>query len=699
VEHLQLTRIQELLGQLQCAVPYTTLYRYALRQGWLSSHRGTVRMADTQPGEVAEMDFGRLGLLPDPESGKRRVVWALVVVLNYSLHSFVWPLFRQSLGEIIEGLESAWAFFKGIPRLLVLDNFPSAIAGPDALDQHLTRGFLEYGQQRGFLTDPARLHHPRDKPKVERQVPCVRERFFKSGQFHGLADLRLQARKWCLEVAGPRLHGTTRRLPLVVFQEEEQSTLLPWDGQPYDLPDWHQAIVHPDHHIAYRYALYSAPHQPCPPGTKLEMRGDSKLMQFYHRGICVKVHPRQPRGGCSTDPQDYPPELTPYTTRVPDRLCRQAAELGASIVAFAEKLLGGPLPWAKVRQVHKLLRLAERYTPARLEAACGKALAVDLIDVRRLEPILTEALESESQPTENRLPALSGTLRPPEQYLRLPSAFLGASKDRFSGASKGRFLGEGRGGLRLHNSGRSADRRGKDDQEMSTTNELRPLLKRLKLGQMLNTLPERLALARHDQLDHAAFLQILLADEVSRRDQRHFEVQLQKAGFEEICRLENFDWTTGIKLERKLLNAVFSLDFLSRWEHVLFVGPVGVGKSFLAQALGFAAVWAGHTARFLRADDFHRTLAQARVDHTLEKAFRSFLAPDLLILDGITLPRAIWLQRLTAQQSSGFYELLITRHRCSSFLITSNRAVDEWLGLFDDSILCNSALDRLANAS
>lgn len=181
---------------------------------------------------------------------------------------------------------------------------------------------------------------------------------------------------------------------------------------------------------------------------------------------------------------------------------------------------------------------------------------------------------------------------------------------------------------------------------MSTTTELRPLLKRLKLGQMLNTLPERLALARRDQLDsdvlpQAVLLQILLADEVSRRDQRHFEVQLQKAGFEEICRLEDFDWTTGIKLERRLLDAVFSLDFLSRREHVLFVGPVGVGKSFLAQALGFAAVRVGHNARFLRADDFHRTLAQARVDHTLEKAFRSFLAPDLLILDGITLPRAI----------------------------------------------------------
>jgi len=228
---------------------------------------------------------------------------------------------------------------------------------------------------------------------------------------------------------------------------------------------------------------------------------------------------------------------------------------------------------------------------------------------------------------------------------------------------------------------------------VSTTSELKPLLKRLKLGAMLNTLPERLALARRDQLDYAAFLQILLADEVTRRDNRNLEVRLQKAGFEEICRLEDFDWTAGTTVDRRLIDTVFSLDFLARHEHALFVGPVGVGKSFLAQALGYAAARAGHTVRFTRADAYFRSLAQSRVDHTFEKTFRSFLIPDLLILDDFGL------QRLTAQQSTDLYELIIARSRQSSFVITSNRAIEEWLGLFDDPILGNSALDRLANAS
>jgi transposase len=415
VEHLQLTRVQELLGQKGCTVSYMSLRRFVIRRGWwrLGQDRATVRMEETKPGEVAEVDFGRLGLIWDPESSRRRVVWALVVVLVYSRHCFVWPLFQQRLEDVIEGLEAAWALFQGIPRILVPDNMPAAVAGPDPLYPRLTRGFLEYSQHRGFFVDPARVRHPRDKPHVERGVPYVRGRLFKGGTFLGLEDMRDQARRWCLEVAGQRIHGTTQRMPLVVFREEEQAHLLPWDGEPYDVADWRTATVHPDHHIAYRYAIYSAPSTNCPPGSKVEVRGDSKLVRIYHRGMLVKVHPRQPRGGRSTDPNDYPAELTPYTLRNPDRLKRQAAELGPAVGAFADRLLSGSLPWAKLRQGHKLLRLGERYTSERLDAACQRALTVDLIDVRRLERILVEALETEAMPTEAKASPLPGRFARP----------------------------------------------------------------------------------------------------------------------------------------------------------------------------------------------------------------------------------------------------------------------------------------------
>ena len=397
-DRLQLTRIRELLSERGCQASYASLQRFVSRRNWLGRRPRTVRMEESPAGEVAELDFGKLGLIQDPETGRRRTVWALIVVLAHSRHSFVWPTYGQKLEEVVEGLEAAWAFFGGVPRYLVIDNFPAAVAGADALHPRLTRGFLEYSQRRGFIADPARVRRPKDKPKVERGVQYVRERFFKGADFRDLAHMRQEAVRWCREVAGQRTHGTTRRKPLEVFEQEERQALLPWDGEPYEITHWRTAKVHPDHHVACQYALYSVPSALCPPGQRVEVALGSKLVRVYHRGKLIKVHPRQSRGGRSTDPEDYPAELNAYTRRTPDRIRRAAAELGEAVAAFADRLFEGPLPWAKVRQGQKLVRLGQRYGPDRLDAACGKALAVDLIDVRRVERILTEALEQQDAP-------------------------------------------------------------------------------------------------------------------------------------------------------------------------------------------------------------------------------------------------------------------------------------------------------------
>jgi transposase len=438
-ERLRLTRVQELLGQQGVVVSYTTLRRFVAQEGLGRRARTSVRMAESAPGEVAEMDFGRLGVLVEPTTGTRRTLWALVVVLVYSRHAFVWPLFEQTLPAVIGGLEAAWGFFGGVPRRLVLDNFPAAVAGTDPLAPTLTRGFLEYTQARGFVADPARVRHPQDKPHVERHIDYVRERFWKGGSFIDLADTRRQARDWCLGVAGQRVHGTTRRVPLVVFGDEEQGHLLalgktPAGEAPYDVPLWRTVTVHPDHHVQFAQALYSAPSGSCPPGTKLEARGDRDLLRLYRRGELVKVHPRQARGGRATDPDDYPAEKTAYALRAPDRFVRQATELGEHVGTFATRLLSGPMPWAALRQGYKLLRLGERYTPARLDAACARALGFDLIDVRRLERILVLALEHEAEPApppDGRLRALpAGRFARPANAFAHPPAAMASEEER-----------------------------------------------------------------------------------------------------------------------------------------------------------------------------------------------------------------------------------------------------------------------------
>jgi transposase len=399
-EHLQLTRVHELLLADGVVVSYTTLREFVREAGLGKQPKTTVRMAEWPPGEAAEMDFGKLGMLVDATTGKKRAVWALIVTLPASRYQFVWPMYRQTLEENIAGLEAAWRFFGGVPKRLILDNFAAAVAGADPLDPRLTRGFLEYSQARGFFCDPARVRSPRDKPHVESNVKYVRERFYKGGRFRDLEDCREQAERWCSGVAGLRVHGTTRKLPREVFEAEEQAKLMPYDGVLYDVPEWKEVMVHPDHHVSFGQALYSVPAATCPPRTKLEVRGDTALVKLYRRGELVKVHPRQHRGGRSTDPDDYPAEKTAYALRHPDRIVRGAAALGPNVETFAQKLFEGPLPWAKLRAGQKLLSLGERYSGARLDAACGRALTYEIVDVRRVQRILLQAIDREMQPAE-----------------------------------------------------------------------------------------------------------------------------------------------------------------------------------------------------------------------------------------------------------------------------------------------------------
>ena len=426
---LQLSRVHELLGA-EVRVSYTSLRRFLLRSGLLRrSVRTTVRVALSTPGEIAEMDFGRLGTLVHAETGARQTVWALAVVLPFSRFAFVWPVVHQTLDEVIAGLEATWRFFNGIPKRLIVDNFPSTVAGPDALEPRLTRGFLEYSQARGFLVDPARVRHPRDKPHTERFIAYVQRRFWQGGTFVDLADVGVQAEVWSRQVAGQRRHGTTAEQPIDVFEQHERMHLLPFDGVAFDVPLWRTVSVHLDHHVSFQSALYSAPWDRCPPRTRVEVRGDHQLVRLYAHGELVAVHARKPKGGRATDPAHYPPERVAYALRSPQRMVQQARFLGSHVGAFTERLLAEPHPWAKLRQAQKLLRLAERYGAERTDQACAYALSFELLNVRRLEHILERALD---QPA-------NGSAVVPEAVVELECAALSSRFARPGSASDHRF--------------------------------------------------------------------------------------------------------------------------------------------------------------------------------------------------------------------------------------------------------------------
>jgi DNA replication protein DnaC len=225
------------------------------------------------------------------------------------------------------------------------------------------------------------------------------------------------------------------------------------------------------------------------------------------------------------------------------------------------------------------------------------------------------------------------------------------------------------------------------------TPDLKQVLKRLRLSGMLPTLPDRIALAKQSHMEYPAFLELVLSDEISRRDDGTLDRRLRAANFEELVTLEQWDDTAEVQYDRQLVQELFGLQFLRNHEHVLIAGQVGTGKSFLAQALGHAACRAGYSVLFVRVDTMLKQLATARVDYSFDRELHRFLAPDVLLADDFGL------HKLSAQQSSDLYDVIIGRHRTSSVIVTSNRDVSEWLALFDDPILANSALDRLTHNS
>lgn len=226
---------------------------------------------------------------------------------------------------------------------------------------------------------------------------------------------------------------------------------------------------------------------------------------------------------------------------------------------------------------------------------------------------------------------------------------------------------------------------------MEIKQSLKSVLKRLKLSGILPTLPDRIAYARKTNLPEEDLIELVLQDEIERRDQVNLERRLRRACFTEEQTLEAFDWQAPVSFDHHRVRDLFSLGFLQDKQDVLFMGPVGVGKTFLASAIGHAACRAGHDVLFLRADQLFKELREARGDYSLDRALRRFLAPDLLIVDDFAL------RRLDSTQSNDIYEIIVQRHRRSSTIFTSNRTVEEWVPLFDDPVLAQSALDRLAH--
>lgn len=223
------------------------------------------------------------------------------------------------------------------------------------------------------------------------------------------------------------------------------------------------------------------------------------------------------------------------------------------------------------------------------------------------------------------------------------------------------------------------------------SNDLKAVLRRLKLSPMLHTLPERFTLARQQKMPHQDLLLLVLQDEVTRRDSLAAVSRARRAHLDPTALLDNWDASAKVTFDQALLNELATLRFVDSHHHVLIVGPVGVGKTFLAHALGHVACRQGRTVLALTMDKALKNLRHARLTNSHEPELRKLLAVDLLILDDFCL------DTMDGHESRDAYEILTERHRSGSIIVTSNRGPEEWLPTFADPLRAQSAIDRFVN--
>lgn len=228
---------------------------------------------------------------------------------------------------------------------------------------------------------------------------------------------------------------------------------------------------------------------------------------------------------------------------------------------------------------------------------------------------------------------------------------------------------------------------------MKIDGQLEQKLKQLRLTGMLQTLPIRIKQAEESNSGYQDFLMTLIEDEYERRQSGRLLKRLRQAGFEEEKTLEGFDFSFNPQIPVKKIKQLANCVYIENKENIFLLGPVGVGKSHIAQALGHIACRMGYDVLYTKAAKMFRYLNGGRADNSWEIRIKRHTVTDLLIIDDFGL------KPLTPLQSDDFYEVINERYMKKSVIFTSNRSIEDWQGLFPDPLIANSALDRIAHNS
>ncbi len=345
--------------------------------------REVVMRVETEPGEEGQVDFGYAGKMWDPVTSRVRKAWLFVMTLGYSRHQFVMFVFNQTVETWLACHVRAFEFLGGVPKRIKLDNLRAAIVKASLYDPLIQRSYRECAEHYGFLISPCRVATPQHKGKVEAGVKYVASSFLPGRDYANAACDIVTANAdvigWINQIAGTRIHGTTKRKPLEVFEAQERQTLLPLPATPFEPALWTELKCHRDGYVVYGGSYYSVPSSRV--GQTLSVRITAKKIELYVEHTRIATHSRASAPGSRLTETAH---LDPHKAQGMHGFssCLQRAQtIGPHTVTVVQELLADKVV-DRSKAACGLLRLAERQSPELLERACQRA--IELGDITSL---------------------------------------------------------------------------------------------------------------------------------------------------------------------------------------------------------------------------------------------------------------------------------------------------------------------------
>jgi hypothetical protein len=343
-------------------VSYSTFKRFISDRGIKKKPGKTGIRIELEPGRETQIDYGKVGLLMHPESGKNRVVYAYCGTLSCSRLPYIEYTYTQNQVSFTGTTINMFEFFEGVTETVSIDNLKSGVIKPDLYDPSLNRAFSEMACHYDVFIDPCRVATPQDKGKIERMIPVARELFRKLKHLHPSADiheLNRLAREWCKNEYGMREHGTTKQAPLVVFEEIEKPTLKPLPVERFDVPRWKKATVHPDQFFAFEKKLYSLPSKYV--GKEVWIRHSGAILRVFYEHVLIREYISK-NLYMNYEPKDFPEVVREMMDGgYPRYLIKQAKRYGDIPARFIESVLQ-PHAYLNARRAQGMLRMMEQFS-------------------------------------------------------------------------------------------------------------------------------------------------------------------------------------------------------------------------------------------------------------------------------------------------------------------------------------------------